>query len=81
MIRSKYFITLLFLLFVFGSCGGVSFGMKENDNSEIKKKYYNAVCNSFVNINNQDKDLIYKHEDFLKVVSFLEKDPVNVSSE
>ena len=32
MIRSKYFITLLFLLFMFGSCGGVSFGMLENNN-------------------------------------------------
>jgi len=31
MIRSKYFITLLFLLFVFGSCGGLSFGMEEKD--------------------------------------------------
>ena len=36
MIRSKYFITLLFLLFVFGSCGGLSFGMEENDeNSDL----------------------------------------------
>ena len=32
MIRSKYFITLLFLIFLFGSCGGVSFGMLENNN-------------------------------------------------
>ena len=44
MIRSKYFITLLFLLFVFGSCGVVSFGMKENDNeNEIKIKNENEI--------------------------------------
>ena len=47
MIRSKYFITLLFLLFVFGSCGGLSFGMKENENeNEIKIKNENEYDNN-----------------------------------
>ena len=40
MIRSKYFITLLFLLFVFGSCV-VSFGMLENDNKDNYDNYDN----------------------------------------
>ena len=88
MIRSKYFITLLFLLFVFGSCGGVSFGMRgyynqyDYERSQYIGEYYKKVLGSLENINKKDqyKNLIDKYENFSSVVSFLIKDPVKVSS-
>ena len=87
MIRSKYFITLLFLLFLFGSCV-VSFGMRvyynqyDDDRSKYIGEYYNKVSVSLYNINTKDqyKNLIDKYENFSSVVSFLIKDPVKVSS-
>ena len=88
MIRSKYFITLLFLLFVFGSCGVVSFGMRlkynkyYDERSQYIGEYYDKVLGSLENINKKDqyKSLIGKYEKFLEVGSFLKKDPVKVSS-